>query len=293
MTMGLLINSKAGGGRQRIEDLLPDDVEIEVERPASREEAQAIFQAWRLRHQRILLAGGDGTFHLAAEALIDGESPGLEIGLVPAGTGSDLNRSLPGDPSLEARLELAIRGEITHPLRLAAVDSPEGKTAFINVASMGMSGYVVDNVERLFKRVGVFGYNLAMFHGITTFSPQAMEVRVDGETLHSGDTMICAVGCGRYFGGGKMVTPFGDPFGDDLHVVAICLPKLKALWATRLLPTGGHLALDGVVHARGQRVEILGGCEVKGEYDGELGPTLPITITRGPIHGRLVVSELP
>jgi len=291
MSIGLLINSKAGGGGRRIEDLLPAGLEIEVERPPSLEAAKAVFQDWRLRHRRILLAGGDGTFHLAAEALVDGETPGLEIGLVPAGTGSDLNRSLPGASDLESRLDLALHGELTHPLRLAVVEGASRSTAFINVASMGMSGYVVDNVERIFKRFGAFGYNLAMFHGISTFSPQSMEVRVDGRVLHTGDTMICAVGCGRYFGGGKMVTPHGDPFGDDLHVVAICLPKLKALWATRLLPTGGHLALDGVVHARGRQIELLGGSEVKGEYDGEPGPTLPITITRGPIHGRLVVSE--
>jgi len=290
MSIGLIINSKAGGGRRRIEDLLPDDREIEVARPPSLEAAKELFQEWRLRHRRILLAGGDGTFHFVAEALVDGESPGLEIGLIPAGTGSDLNRSLPGDKTLEARVQLAVYGEETHPLRLAHVQGGETSTAFINVASMGMSGYVVDNVERLFKRVGAFGYSLAMFHGITTFKPQTMQVRVDGKELHSGDTMICAVGCGQYFGGGKMVTPYGEPLGDDLHVVAICLPKLKALWATRLLPTGGHLALEGVVHGRGKRVELLGGSEVKGEYDGEPGPTLPITVTRGPTHGRLVVS---
>ena len=293
MSIGLIINSKAGDGRRRIEDLLPSDQAIEVERPKSAEEARKLFQEWRLRHRRILLAGGDGTFHLAAEALVDGGSPGLEIGLIPAGTGSDLNRSLPGDKSFEARVELAVHGDTTHPLRLAHVQGASASTAFINVASMGMSGYVVDNVERMFKRVGAFGYSLAMFHGITTFKPQAMRVKVDGQEIHSGDTMICAVGCGQYFGGGKMVTPYADPLGDDLHVVAICLPKLRALWATRLLPTGGHVALDGVVHARGKCVELLGGSEVKGEYDGERGPPLPITVTRGPIHARLVVSPSP
>ena len=291
MSTGLMINPTAGRGRQRLEELLPPGHGIEVVRPPSVEAAKSLFQRWRHRHRRIVMAGGDGTFHLAADALVDGRSPHLQLGLVPAGTGSDFNRCLPGDQNLRARLQLAAFGEHTHPLRLAEVQSDEGLSAFINVASVGLSGYVANNVERLFKRVGVFGYSLAMFHGISTFSPQNMEVKVDGKTLHRGKTMICAVGCGQFFGGGKRVTPFGNPLGDDLHVVAIRLPKLRALWATRLLPTGEHVALDGVVHARGQTVEIICVHEVKGEYDGEIGPSLPITIQRGPVHAQLVISE--
>lgn len=289
----MMINSKAGRGRGKIEELIPPGLDLELERPPSLEAAQDLFQEWRLKHRRIVLVGGDGTFHLAAEQLVDGESPALELGLVPAGTGSDFNRALPGPGDLRSRIELALQGEKTQPLRLGVVESEGQRTGFINVASVGLSGYVADNVERIFKKVGVAGYSLAMFHGIATFKPQTMVINVDGEQVHGGATMICAVGCGRYFGGGKMVTPHGEPFGDDLHVVAICMTKLKALWATRLLPTGDHLALDGVIQCRGKKVELIGGDEVKGEYDGEPGPSLPITITRGPVHGLLVVSDEP
>ncbi|HBU47947.1 MAG TPA: hypothetical protein DEB46_06515, partial [Myxococcales bacterium] len=114
-----MINPTAGRGRQRLEELLPPGHGIEVVRPPSVEAAKSLFQEWRHRHRRIVMAGGDGTFHLAADALVDGRSPHLQLGLVPAGTGSDFNRCLPGDQNLRARLQLAVFGEHTHPLRLA------------------------------------------------------------------------------------------------------------------------------------------------------------------------------
>ena len=98
-----------------------------------------------------------------------------------------------------------------------------------------------------------------------------------------GKGYLTAVGCGRYFGGGKMITPEADPMGDALHVVSVVDEgMLKTLMATRTLNTGQHLDLPIVLHRVGTEVCIEGD-GLRSELDGELGPEGSLTIRRGPV----------
>jgi diacylglycerol kinase family enzyme len=100
---------------------------------------------------------------------------------------------------------------------------------------------------------------------------------------------LTAVGCGRYFGGGKKITPNADPMGNLLHAVAVKDEGILAtLKATRRLNDGEHINLSLCEHAVGEEIRIEGE-GLRSELDGELGPHGNLTIRRGPVAFQLAV----
>jgi diacylglycerol kinase family enzyme len=257
--------------------------------PESVEQARSMIEELR-NEERLLIAGGDGSFHLATQVLADGKTPELCLGLIPTGTGSDFMRSLPGETSLEARLETALRGA-PRAYRPGLGIGKQDQKSFINVASLGVSAAVAYAIEGGLKKLGAFGYTVAMIQGIVFYRSTEMSVYVDGELLMQGKGYLTAVGCGRYFGGGKMIAPHADPFSDQLHMIAVRdQGMLTTLSATRKLNTGQHIHLPIVEHGLGSEIRIEGQ-GLRSEFDGELGPEGELTFRRGPVAFHLAVDE--
>ena len=245
------------------------------------------MESLRGQCERIVVAGGDGSFHLASRVLGDGASPDQTVGFVSTGTGSDFMRSF-ASGSLQTQIEIALKGA-TRPFRPGQVQSKEGFRAFTNVASLGVSAAVAHAIEGYLKKLGPFGYTVAMIQGILTYRSTPMTVHVDGKLLMEGLGYLTAVGCGRYFGGGKKITPHADPMGDLLHAVAVKDEGILAtLKATRRLNVGEHIDLSLCEHAVGEEIRIVGQ-GLRSELDGELGPHGDLTVRRGPVAFQLAV----
>ena len=102
----------------------------------------------------IIVAGGDGTIHHAAPALLAARKP---FGIIPLGTANDLARSLdiPPDPIEAARIILAGQR------RTIDLGDVNGEP-FFNVASMGISVELAHELTRETKRrFGAFSYVVA------------------------------------------------------------------------------------------------------------------------------------
>lgn len=149
----VVVNPRAGGGRAgtrfacllRQRPLVPAEA---VFLPESLPQLHTL--ARRLVEQgcqRLVVVGGDGTLHRVVNALYQAGALGsVTLGLVPAGTGSDLARALGLPRSLDACWQLAL----TTPPRpldagLLAVGAEE--VLFANVASAGLSGLVDELVN--------------------------------------------------------------------------------------------------------------------------------------------------
>ena len=291
MAIQVIANRHAGRGLAALEAAIGRRAgEVELITTANPSEAKEAIQSARHQAERLVFAGGDGTFHLASTVLGDAQTPDLVVGFVPTGTGSDFMRSFPGPQSLDERLDVALFGA-PRPFRPGLATGTGESRPFTNVASIGVSAAVVHAVEGGLKRFGAFGYTLAMVQGILTYRSTEMEVFVDGEPLFAGRGYLTAIGCGRYFGGGKMITPQAQPLGDHLHVITVADEgTLKTLMATRKLESGTHIDLPIVHHRIGQRVQVRGD-GLRSELDGELGPSGALTITRGGVAFRLAVPE--
>jgi len=159
------------------------------------------------RDKRLIIVGGDGTFHEALQGAVHGHG---EMGIVPAGSGNDLIRALglPQNP----REVLEILGQ----KRVRTIDLGRiGHVYFVNGAGIGYDAKVtwdVNEKKGLFR--GSMAYTAAIIKNILFFP--GIEVDIVGEDFSWQKKILClTAGNGPYLGGGIPVVPQAD-FSDGL-----------------------------------------------------------------------------
>jgi diacylglycerol kinase (ATP) len=284
-------NSGAGTARRRWRKLEPRVREVlgaaEIEHTRAARDAERLArEAVRAGIERVVVAGGDGTFAEVATGLLRGQlGHYAEIALVPMGTGCDFARTLgvPRDPqgALEVlRTGKARRIDAGHA-RYAGKHGAPGDSYFVNAASFGVSSLVVELAQRSARRLGGrVAFALATVRALLTHQSARVTLRVDGELAADGEFALIAAANGRYFGSGMQIAP--DARLDDgwLDVVSVAgasglrlIPKLHKLY-------NGTLLGDPVVgFRRGRKIEAdAAPGAVLLELDGEPAGALPAQI---------------
>lgn len=231
--------------------------------------------------RRVVAIGGDGTLHHTANVLLSLPTPReRSLGLVPAGTGSDLACGLRLSRRPGIALARALDGEAADldVLRLAGSD---GVRYAVNVVSAGLSTDVVAAVNQQDRR-GSVAYFAAALSALRRKMPLSVRVVADGEVWYEGPLLLLALANGSRFGRGMRIAP--DAKADDglMQLVAVepvplprLLPWLPALYL------GRHYAAPFVRHrtARTVRVEAVGGAEAHMEADGDPSLSLPVEVS--------------
>jgi diacylglycerol kinase (ATP) len=264
----IVINPTAGGGRaagawEELADGTPGlggaRRILAADADAARE---ALMETLAEGIKRVITVGGDGTAHLAVNAIVAAEAAGtiepgsVAFGLVPAGTGSDLARTL-GLPR-EPRAALAkVMAAEPRPFDLIELRTDAGdRCSVINIASAGLSGAVVTEVNARPRR-GQLSYLSATLSGILRYRPVPCAVIADGEPLYDGPFFLTAVANGRYFGKGMHVAPEADPTDGLLDVVVVPpVPLWQLPWRLPQFLTGRHVRLPMVRHLRAEIVRL-------------------------------------
>lgn len=244
-------------------------------------------------YEEIVAVGGDGTINEAVNGFFDEEGPSAPdavFGFVTSGTGGDFRKTfgLPsGWRSAVARLKNARTREVDVG-RVACLD-PSGAPVlrhFINIASFGLSGTVVDSVNRariakLFGGQFTFGFHSAL--DMLTYREREVRLRIDAEFDEIVSISTVAIANGQYFGGGMQVAPHAQT-GDGLFDVVIIgsVPKGQAMAELKLLYTGEHLDRPHVRAFRARKVVAAPVAKTRGrpvpiELDGESAGRLPAT----------------
>lgn len=282
----VLVNPAAGGGRAgRVWDRLVAAVpEIAGARRVGGGGAEAaraeLAELLAVGVRRLIAVGGDGTAHLAANALLaSGNGERVAFGLVPAGTGSDLARGL----DLPARPEAALRRALAAEPR--AIDAIEIRTGdgerryAVNTASAGLSGAVVVEINANPRR-GQLAYLSATLRGLLRYRPVACRVEVDGEELYDGGFFLAAVANGRFFGNGMKVAP--EARLDDGLLDVVVIPPVPLWHLPYRLPqflSGRHIKLPIVSFRKARRVRFEPQDSFPPyEVDGEILPSGPAEI---------------
>jgi diacylglycerol kinase (ATP) len=256
-----LVNPAAGSGRGAVVwralcDSHPELGAARVVRESDPAAARAAVAASLASGARALVAvGGDGTMHHAANALLGcGLAERVPLGIVPAGTGSDLARSL-GIPMSPGRaLELALAGE-PRPLDAIEVRTGGGPSRWIvNSASAGLSGVVVEAVNALPRR-RQSSYVAATVRALVHYRPLPCRVAVDGGPFFEGAAFLWAATNGPTFGKGMRVAPRAR-LDDGLIDVVVVGDVPRWLLPLRLpqVLLGRHLGLPKVHHRQGRQV---------------------------------------
>ncbi|HEX4057574.1 MAG TPA: YegS/Rv2252/BmrU family lipid kinase [Galbitalea sp.] len=239
----------------------------------------------------LIVVGGDGMVNLGVN-LVAGT--GVPLGLIPAGTGNDMARSL-GIPheDQEAALEVLIEA-LNRPARVidaGLVTDAAGETRWFGcMLSAGFDSIVNERANRMQHPKGASRYTIAMLLELVTIKPIQYKITHDGKTLESGG-MLVSVGNGVSLGGGMKVTP--TAIVDDGVLDILVVGPLTRIQFLRIFPkvfAGTHIEDPRVQIIKAKKIRIEADTVIA-YTDGERFAPLPIDIEVKP--GALKVFAPP
>lgn len=226
----------------------------------------------------LVVCGGDGSIHVAANRLATRDRLDVTVALFPAGTGNDLAHTLGLPTDVDGMADVLAAGTV-RSLDLLELGEDAGHGVAVNAVHAGIGVDAAERSQELPDRLGALAYPLGAL--LAGFRAEGFtgEVRVDGEVLQPAvrdETLMVLVLNGRTIGGGHVFAPEADP-GDGLLDVLVCHATGVAARAAFgvAVTRGTHLDRDDVARARGQQVEITGP-DLTYNVDGELWVDHPI-----------------
>ena len=246
------------------------------ERPGHLTELAA--EAVRGGAERLVVVGGDGSVNEVVNGIAGSE--GVELAVIPRGTGWDFVRTYGIPRDLDEAVDIARDGALreidlgTVSYRTWAGD--DARAYFANVASAGISGAIARRANESSKALGgkasYYWATLAVFVG---WQKGEMRVTVDDETREGRmiDAMICN---GRYLGGGMMMCPDAEPDDGSFDVLLIGdVTKRDLLFVLPKTYKGKHLPHPRLEVLRGSAVTVETDEPLPIELDGEQPGTTP------------------
>jgi diacylglycerol kinase (ATP) len=276
--------SRGGRGAQALpgvtDRLRRAGVEVEVHRSASLGDARKTACDAAGEVDAVVAMGGDGMVGACASGLADaGPDARAALGVVPAGGGNDLARSLglpPHDPLAAAAL---LPGLARRRVDLARADG----LRFLNVAGAGFDAEVNRLANARLRRAPMtLRYVGALLAKLAVERPARFTLTLDGRRQELAAWLV-VVANGRSYGGGMRVAPGARLDDGQFDVVVVGdLGRAGFLATFPKVYSGRHLEhpLVGVHHAR--RVELAADRPRAVYADGEHAGELPMAFELEP-----------
>jgi len=247
-------------------------VHVELHRPGSAADARSEMRALAGHVERVLVVGGDGMVHQAANALVGSSTI---LGIIAAGTGNDAAASL----GLSDDIDEACAAALRDPVRIDLIDS--GTEVAVTVATSGFSVAVNDRANEMQRVKSGLKYTLSSLIELPKLASGACTMTLDG-VEHQVEANLIAVANTQYFGGGMKIAP--DARVDDgLLDVVVVGPTPRIAFAA-ILPTvfsGRHITSRYVKSHRVARVEFSNS-DATWRADGEEFGSSPVSFSVRP-----------
>lgn len=205
---------------------------------------------------------------------------GVELAVIPRGTGWDFVRTHGIPPRLERALAIARDGNARElDLGRASYRSWSGgeeQSYFANIASAGMSGAIAKRANETSKFLGgKISYAWSTLAVFSRWRNSDVSVTVDGQ-VRRGRLQDVVVANGRYFGGGMQVAPQASPDDGLFDVLLIGdLTKLELLSQLPKIYRGRHLPHPKAELLQGVSVRVEAPAPFPVQLDGEQPGTTP------------------
>jgi len=278
MRIFLLVNPSAGGGRaglaareaaQLLKNKGLDFVLRESESPEHLTELAG--QAARSECDRVLVVGGDGTWHYALNGLVYTDKPAA---LIPCGRGNDFRRNINLPEKVALAVEVALNGRIKE-LDLVWT----GLRHYIGVGGVGFDSEVTECANTqvpLFT--GTLAYTVAVFYKLFAFKPKRLTISHD-HGVYENKVMFAVFGNSKSYGGGMKITPEAEM--DDGLIDVLIVEEIGVLSLLATLPkvfSGRHLSHPAVTTFRTTRAAISSPDKMDLYGDGEYIQPVPVTL---------------
>lgn len=274
-----MVNRAAARGRARslaasaVDAYRAAAIDVELHEPASAEDAASRMSGLAAAGaERVVVVGGDGMVHLAANAFANTDTT---IGIVAGGTGNDSARGL----GLPLDMTAACAASLGEGVPVDLIEGPAGYA--VTSATIGYSVAVNKRADVLRFPKGSARYTIASLIEMPRLKVHPLTLTLDGVQRQCEVTLLVVANLAM-FGGGMKIAPDADCTDGLLDVIAVG-PAGKLRFAT-LLPTvfsGGHVRSKHVDTYRATRVDIAGEA-LSVRADGDPFGTAPLTLTARP-----------
>lgn len=181
--------------------------------------------------ERVLVAGGDGTIKMVAEAL---EHTDVIIGVLPAGSANGLSVDLDLPKDQEENLKIAFHGKHIE-MDMVCIN---GKKS-LHLSDIGVNAELIRNYENSSIR-GKLGYAIQAFNTLTDLEPPFhATIKADGQTIETEARMVVIANTQKY-GTGVTINPIG--IMDDGKFEIVILKNMDLLVIGKIL--SGNIPVD-------------------------------------------------
>jgi YegS/Rv2252/BmrU family lipid kinase len=289
MTLALIVNPSAGGGRAGRalpavqSELTARGLEHHVEHTASLEHARELGRAAAAAGETAVALGGDGLIGAVASALQGGNGV---LGVLPGGRGNDFARTLEIPLEPRAACDVLATG-VVKELDLAEAD---GRT-FIGIASCGFDSDAnrIANETRLVRGNLVYAYGA--LRALASWRPATFELTLDDDRTHLVTGYSVGAANSKAYGGGMYAAPDAELDDGLLDIVTLAdMPKRRFLLS--LLPKvfkGTHVEEPEVTVLRAAKVTINAERPFQVYADGDPIARLPVTVRAIPSAVKVLV----
>ncbi|MEZ4507455.1 MAG: diacylglycerol kinase family lipid kinase [Thermomicrobiales bacterium] len=276
----VIVNPKAAGGKALKK--LPEISEVassvspeyHLHVTSSIEDARLRAREFaKLGIDRIVAVGGDGTFNEVANGILESGHRSA-LGIVPAGTGCDLPRSLGIPGSIKEAMSFALTGEsLAMDVGLARTSTTERH--FLNVAGMGFDAKVADRAQRKKRLTGKKAYMVALAQNLTDFGYIDVQIEVNGQEIAT-KAVFVSIANAQYLAGGFHFAPMAkvnDGLLDLAIIDDISLPGF--IKAVPSVVRGNHVTNPHWRHYTTTHVRVTASTPALVQLDGEIAGTSP------------------
>ncbi|SMO63361.1 lipid kinase, YegS/Rv2252/BmrU family [Flavobacterium resistens] len=217
---------------------------------------QAIYN--ELLPERIIVAGGDGTIKMVAEAM---ENYDIIIGILPAGSANGLSVDLNLPVEIEENLKIAF---LNHYIEMDMI-CINGKKS-IHLSDLGLNANLVKNYEQSDIR-GFWGYALQAFTTLTeSEEPFVATISANNETVNHVARMIVIANSQKY-GTGVIINPNGAM--NDGKFELVILKSLDLLLIGKIITGNMPIDSEDIVIISTDKATIETDYPVNFQIDGE------------------------
>ncbi len=190
---------------------------------------QSLYEEYK--PERIVVAGGDGTIKIVAEAM---ENQDIVIGILPAGSANGLSVDLGLPETLEENLEVSF---LHHYLEIDMI-SINGKKS-IHLSDIGINADLVKNYQESDLR-GFWGYAMQAFTTLKDAEePFSASITANNETVEH-TARIIVIANSKKYGTGVTINPNGSM--NDGKFELIILKSLDILLLGKII--SGNMPID-------------------------------------------------
>jgi diacylglycerol kinase (ATP) len=217
---------------------------------------QALYNQYQ--PERIVVAGGDGTIKMVAEAM---EQFDIIIGILPAGSANGLSVDLNLPDTIEENLKIAF---LHHYIEMDMI-CINGKKS-IHLSDIGVNANLVKNYEESNLR-GFWGYALQAYSALKeSEEPFVATISANNETVEHTARMIVIANSQKY-GTGVIINPNGAM--NDGKFELVILKSLDLLLIGKIITGNMPIDSDDIVIISTDKATIKTDYPVNFQIDGE------------------------